>query len=81
MSNIVHIIATIIIMYQDAGYIFNINGKDTRVYGSLVAVLADNLASNAIGGFKEGFTAYRSCRQCLATRTEAKTKVSVSLIE
>lgn len=33
-------------------------------------VAADNLASNALGGFKEGSTANRGCRHCLATPAE-----------
>ena len=36
-------------------------------------VSADNLASNLLGGFKEGSTALRGCRQCLATPSEMKT--------
>ena len=32
------------------------------IYGTLVAVSADNLGSYALGGFKES-TAYRACRQ------------------
>lgn len=33
-------------------------------------VPADNLASNLLGGFKEGSTAHRGCRHCLATPAE-----------
>ena len=32
----------------------------------------DNLASNALGGFKEGSTANRGCLQCLATLDELR---------
>ncbi len=40
--------------------------------GSLLAFLADNLASHAIGGFKESFSkTFRFCRNCLATRDKA----------
>lgn len=36
--------------------------------GALLAFLADNLASNFLGGFKLSFTfAFRSCRTCLVT--------------
>lgn len=33
---------------------------------------ADNLASSALGGFKEGSQAFRGCRHCLATPAEMK---------
>lgn len=40
--------------------------------GTLLAFLADNLASHAIGGFKESFSmSYTFCRSCLATHTQA----------
>ena len=32
-------------------------------------------ASQAVGGFKEGATAYRHCRQCLGTATQTREKV------
>ena len=38
-------------------------------------VSADNPASQAIGGFKEGAMAFRKCRLCLATDTDIQTKV------
>ena len=40
--------------------------------GTLLAFVADNLASHAIGGFKESFSStFRFCRTCLATHTQA----------
>lgn len=53
-----------------------VNGTPQIKYGTICLVLADNLASNAIGGFKESSTAYRGCRQCLATPAEMKTVFS-----
>lgn len=41
----------------------DING--TKVYGTVVAFLGDNLAQHKVGGFKEGFTAIHSCRYCM----------------
>lgn len=38
----------------------------------MAAVSADNLGSLALGGFKESNSAYRFCRQCLATREDSK---------
>ena len=45
------------------------------MFGTLAATSADNLGNCALGGFKEGSTAYRGCRQCMATEDELKTKV------
>ena len=50
-----------------------IDGELQKKWGTLCLVSADNLASNALGGFKEGSTANRGCRQCLATIDELKT--------
>lgn len=44
------------------------------MYGSLCVVSADNSASAACGGFKESTSAYRPCRQCMATRADMNTK-------
>lgn len=41
-------------------------------YGTITVMPADNLASNALGGFKEGSTAHCGCRQCFATPPEMK---------
>lgn len=46
------------------------NGVHQLKFGTVCLVPADNLASNALGGFKEGSTAYRGCRHCLATPPE-----------
>ncbi len=61
---------------QEAGYAFETDGNSEVVYGAMVCVSADNPASNLLGGFKESSSAYRPCRQCLATRVDSKTKVS-----
>lgn len=37
-----------------------------KVYGTLIATIGDHLAQNSLGGFKEGFTAHRCCRICMA---------------
>ena len=42
-----------------------INGKERVFKGALLAFLADNLASNALGGFKLSLFSYRYCRTCL----------------
>ena len=44
-------------------------------YGSLTMFSADNLASNAVGGFKESSSALRHCRQCLGTNDGMRSQV------
>ncbi|KAK3929520.1 Cadherin-16 [Frankliniella fusca] len=44
-----------------------------KVYGTLIAVIGDNLGQHSIAGFKEGFTAKRCCRICMA-RFESEIK-------
>ena len=47
------------------------------VYGTLVAIIADNLASNQLGGFKCGFSkSFRKCRTCLASEEEIQSNFS-----
>ena len=46
-----------------------ISGVQRTYKGALLMFLADNLASNDLGGFKMSFSfSFRSCRSCLATR-------------
>ena len=55
----------------EAGVDLIINGVRITVYGTLTAIVADNLASHEIGGFKKGFSkGYRKCRFCLAVDKE-----------
>lgn len=68
-----------LLCYEGSGYTFHIHDSTKIVYGTVaavVAVAADNLGSNALGGFKESCSAMRPCRQCLATQEEARCKVS-----
>ena len=55
---------------------FQMNGTSKTIYGTMATASADNTASNALGGFKEGFTAFRHCRQCMGTAQECKQQVS-----
>lgn len=52
---------------QEEGIQIDINGILHTFYGTISTVSADNLGSCALGGFKEGSTAYRFCRHCLIT--------------
>ena len=60
------------LIIQECGFVFQGNGM---YYGSLTIFLADNLASNAVGGFKESSSALRHCRQCLGTNNEMRSQV------
>lgn len=59
---------------------FDVEGTETKMYGSLSIVSADNLGSLALGGFKESCSSYRCCRHCMATQDTAKTKVECHFV-
>lgn len=44
----------------------------------IASICADNLGANALGGFKEGSSAYRGCRQCMVTSHALSDMVSYS---
>lgn len=49
----------------------SIRGVEHTFKGALLAFLADNLASNTLGGFKLSFSfSFRSCRSCLVPNTK-----------
>lgn len=57
------------------GISVTINKHERKFTGALVCFLSDNIASNALGGFKESFSfSYRFCRSCLATATSYQKK-------
>ena len=50
--------------------------------GTLLAFLADNLASHEVGGFKESMSfAVRFCRSCMATKDESQKYFSASAFQ
>ena len=50
------------------GILLSVHDVPRTFKGALLAFLADNLASNEVGGFKKSFSfAFRSCRTCLVT--------------
>jgi hypothetical protein len=55
--------------------VFKVKGERRTMFGTVCTVLADNLGSQALGGFKESCSAYRMCRQCMATHDTATAKV------
>ena len=55
----------------EKGIEMSIGGKPSVIRGTLSAVIADNLVSHQIGGFKVGFSkGFRKCRFCLGTDDE-----------
>ena len=51
------------------GITVSISGEQRTFKGALLTFLADNLASNELGGFKKSFSfAFRSCRTCMVTK-------------
>lgn len=56
----------------------NIDGTMYTVRGTISTISADNPASCALGGFKEGSTAYRFCRHCLITIDQLRETVHSS---
>ena len=56
---------------------FEVDGQTVYLPGALTSVVANNLASNLIGGFKSLSSAFRKCRHCLATAEEIQTKVII----
>jgi hypothetical protein len=66
---------------SDNGVTFNINGQNRNFHGTVSVVSADNPASQAIGGFKEGAMAFRKCRFCLATDNDIQTKFNEASFE
>ena len=58
-------------LYQEGIEVIDECGAVTRLKGGLVAFCGDTLASNVIGGFKEGVGfALKPCRTCEVTRPE-----------
>jgi hypothetical protein len=51
-----------------------VKGEQQVFYGSLLAVCADNLASQFIGGFKALHAGMRKCRYCLAIDEDMQTQ-------
>lgn len=56
-----------------------VHGKSEIIKGTLAVVSADNLGSLLLGGFKESCSSYRMCRQCMSTKADAETMVSLKI--
>jgi hypothetical protein len=64
------------ILKLEEGHCFTVKGEQQVFYGSLLAVCADNLASQFIGGFKALHAGMRKCRYCLAIDEDMQTQVT-----
>lgn len=60
------------------GVSVDVSGTKTHFHGTVLLLLADNLAAHQIGGFKVGISfALRKCRDCLATASDMSNKVCI----
>ena len=54
---------------------FLVDGQPMTLRGTVTLVSADNLASQAIGGYKALHSAFRKCRYCMAVDEDLQSKV------
>lgn len=66
----------LLILIQDDGVDFLVQGRVVNFHGTISVVAADNLASWSLGGYMSLSSATRKCRFCMATEADMKTKVS-----
>ena len=64
-------------VYQEKGHVFEVRGETKTYYGTIAVVLADNPASNGLGGFKESVSATQYCQQCMVDSLTAQQEVSM----
>ena len=63
------------------GIVVTVGGEDRTFRGGLLVFLADNLASHALGGFKENFSfSMRICRTCMITSNCYKCQYDLSSV-
>jgi len=75
MNQFVSVIVKDLLVLEDGLMLSNGN----IIYGSVLAFMGDNLASHAVGGFKQGFTAFRICRYCYAISQDVQCKCAEEL--
>lgn len=64
---------------MQTGFMVQVGGKEMRVYGTVLVLLADTLAAHQLGGFKIGVGfSLRKCRQCMVTFNAMQTKVTIT---
>ena len=65
---------------QEEGIQINVNGILHTFYGTISIISADNPASCALGGFKEGSRAHRFCRHCLIIIDQLREMVKLEIL-
>ena len=60
------------------GVEFDVCGERQKLFGTVVAVSGDNLASQALGGFSGLQSATRKCQFCMAIDTDIDSKVNLA---
>lgn len=62
------------------GYHHELQGRKRVVKAGVLCSLADTVAAHSLGGFKVGMGfLLRICHNCLTTRTQASTKVIITI--
>ena len=64
---------------HEIGVKIKIDEQDNIFRGSIGPFASDNLGAHCIGGFIEGFNAFRVCRVCMGTNNDIQTKVRITL--
>ncbi|CAC5410253.1 unnamed protein product [Mytilus coruscus] len=63
-------------LLEEEGITIMKSDGEHRLYGTVTAVIADNLGAHAIGGFLESFNCLRNCRHCFVTKQDMQTMFS-----
>lgn len=68
-------LSKLLLLYQDHGVNFFVEGQERLFRGSIGPFSDDNLGAHAIGGFIKSFFSLRVCRNCMGTNGDIQTKV------
>ena len=68
-----HILSSVLL--QDSGYEFTVNKEQKAFRGTTGYFSGDNLGAQLLGGFKEGSSSHRPCRECTGSNKEIKDHV------
>nr|XP_047126945.1 uncharacterized protein LOC124808022 [Hydra vulgaris] len=58
-----------LITLQNEGILVMVDGQQTRLFGGLATISADNLSDHALAGFRRVFNSGFFCRQCMTSYT------------
>ena len=71
---------TISYIHMQDGVSFIVDGRHMTLRGTVTLVSADNLAAQAIGGYKALHSAFRKCRNCMAVDADMQIKVCMKSV-